>query len=133
MVFEKDVGLDARHASFKDINRGHEPADLDHPFHYPKAPEEPERVKRHPAGLSLVLGGRGPIEWAEKLPAQFDSRHRWVPPPAAVAEPKPHQLPLIGGDERSQRLPKGSVHRLIVQEDRNGIRFGGKRTFPGIN
>ena len=135
MAFEKDIGLEARHACYNDLNRGHEKPSLDHPFHYPRAPGEPERVKRHPAGLSMILAGRGSFEWTEKLPARFDSSNRFVAPPAPLPpQPEPYRVRQIGDNEKAQRpTPVGSTHRLRVMEDWHGVRFGGKRTFPGIN
>ena len=133
MAFKKQVGLEARYQSMHDLNRGHETEMLDHPFAYPAIDAQPERVKRHPAGLSLILGGRGPVEWLEKLPSRFDSSHRFVPPPVAP-KPQPAHIGLIGDREQAQRpSPVGSTHRLRVMENWKGVSFGGKKTFFGVD
>ena len=126
---QPNTGIDARFASIKDLNRG-QPSSItlpDHPFNYPSSVPI-DREKQHPAGYSLSLGNDGPIEWFEKLPSKFDSRHRFVPPPVA-AQPQPLLVPLLGAAPGSQR-PPGSTHRLRVVETRDGVVFGGKRTFP---
>ena len=76
----KDIGLEARMESFKGINRG-KPRKVfpDHPFDYPNVTVEPEKVKKHPAGFSKILGNHGPLELFENLPAKFDSSNKFIP------------------------------------------------------
>lgn len=126
---EPNLGVDARFRSIDDLNRGQPSADHlpDHPFMYPLSPHV-DREKKHPAGFSASLGNLGPIEWFEKLPSKFDSRHRFVPPPVTKSE-TPVLVPRLGAAPGSQRAP-GSTHSLRVVETRDGVVFGGKRTFP---
>jgi len=129
----KNLPWEARMASFRDINRGQPRKVLpDHPFDYPHTTVQPETPNIHPAGFSKYLGNQGPLELFENLPAKFDSSNKFIAPPVPQAETKVYRLPPLGSSEKSQRpSPQASCHKLRIFETSDGVKFGGKRTFPG--